>query len=106
MSLSMYQECLLYCATTALDSYPLHLNKIRYIQIVTSVYICGTAFCEPWQSTLLASSLLPSTLLPADFCFCLSQATHRPHPWLIHISPHLSHLNIKGPAQPCNSYHF
>src|SRR5882724_7161871 len=64
-----FRSNLVYCATTALDTYPLHPDKIHYIQMVTSVYICGTTFCEPWQSTLLALSLLPSTLLPANFCF-------------------------------------
>jgi len=58
-------------ATTTLDGYPSHSDKIHYIQMVTSVYICGTTFCDPWQSTLLALSLLPSTyfwptLLPSE----------------------------------------
>ena len=76
----------LYCATTALDRYPSHLDKIHHIQTVTSVYICSTTFYEPRQSGLLSSSLLPSTLLPANICFHLSWATHEPHHWLIHNS--------------------
>src|SRR5882724_11756019 len=31
------------------------------------VYLCSITFGEPWKSTLQDSSLLPSTLLPADF---------------------------------------
>src|SRR5882724_10339096 len=41
-----------------------------------------------------------------QFCFHLSRATCRSHPQLIHSSPHLSCLHIKGVAQPCGSYHF
>src|SRR5882724_11728504 len=35
--------------------------------MATSLYICGIIFGKPWQSTLWASSLLPSTLLLANF---------------------------------------
>ena len=31
----------LYCATTALDGYPWHSDKIHCIQMVTSLHICG-----------------------------------------------------------------
>ena len=41
-----------------------------------------------------------------QFYFRLSWATHGSHPRLIHISPHLSCLHIKGAARPCGSYHF
>src|SRR5882724_13085716 len=66
--INIYND-MVHWATTTLDGYPLHSDKIHYIQMVTSVYICGTTFCEPWQSTLLALSLLPSTLLLANFHF-------------------------------------
>src|SRR5882724_9911167 len=49
---------MLYCATTALDGYPLHLDKIHYIQIVSSFYICGTTFYEPLQ--VITPILVPS----------------------------------------------
>jgi len=72
---------LMYCATTALDGYPLHLDKIHYIQMATSVYKCGTTFYKPWQSTFLSLSLLPSIWLLADICFHLS----RSEPLVSHI---------------------
>src|SRR5882724_1316188 len=58
--INIYND-MVHWATTTLDGYPSHSDKSHYIQKATSVYICGTTFCEPWQSTLLALSLLPST---------------------------------------------
>jgi len=38
---------LVYCATTALDGYPSHLDKIQYIQMATPFYICATTPYKP-----------------------------------------------------------
>src|SRR5882724_1767118 len=62
--------------------------------MLTSPYICGTTFGELWHFMLWASSLLPSTYFQLNL-LCPSRATHGSHPWLIHISPHLSSLCIK-----------
>jgi len=87
----------LYCATTALDGYPSHSDKIHYFQIVTSLYICSTAFYRPCQ-IITPILIIPPTdpLLPANICFCPSQATYKPHHQLIHNS-HLSRLCVKRP---------
>src|SRR5882724_1127115 len=58
---SQYSSWEVYCVTTALDGYPSHSDKIHYIQMVTSVYICGITFYKPCQSSLPSSSLFPST---------------------------------------------
>src|SRR5882724_12378014 len=85
----------LYCATTALDGYPLHLDKIHYIWMMTSFYIYSTAFYKPWQSSL--PSLSPSHssftsgqyLLPSKPSHLWdTSSTHSQH-------SHLSHLHIK-----------
>jgi len=52
----------LYCATTALDGYHSHLDRIHIIWMVTSFYICGTTFYKLWQLSLLSLSHLPSIL--------------------------------------------
>ena len=60
----------LYCSTTALDGYPLHSDKIYYIQMVTSFYICGTTFYNPWYQHLHPCLRLSiHILLLADICF-------------------------------------
>src|SRR5882724_4810835 len=53
----------LHCATTALDGYPSHSDKIYYIWMVTSFYIFSTTFYEPQQSSL------PSSSPPLPFIF-------------------------------------
>jgi len=68
-----------------------------------SIYIASPS-CEPGNQNSWPHHS-PSTLLPADFCFCPIRATHGSHPWLIHISPH-HHVCHQGPAWPCSSYHF
>src|SRR5882724_7506523 len=52
-----------YCATTALDGYPLHSNKNHYIQMVTSLYVCSTALYKSQKSSLPSSSSLPFIFL-------------------------------------------
>jgi len=59
----------LYCATTALDGYPSHSDKIHYIWMVSSVYICSTTFYEPWKSSLLSSSLLDPPYFQPRFAY-------------------------------------
>jgi len=96
---------MLYCATTALDGYPSHLDKIHYIWMVTSFYICSTAFYKPWQSSLPSSSFP----LPFIFYFWLIFASIWAEPPMSHIissftQHYLSCLHIKGllpaPAVP------
>src|SRR5882724_2977127 len=99
-------NCPLYCATIALGGYSSHSGKIHYIQDGDlSLYMW-----HPLRQTLAINTpgfLTPSIYFTSiQFCFHLSQATHSSHPRLIHSSPHLSSLHIKGAARPCSSYHF
>ena len=50
---------LLYCTTTTLDRYPLHLDKIYYTQMVTFLYICGMDFYNPQHHHFHLSSSAP-----------------------------------------------
>src|SRR5882724_1314752 len=85
----------LYCATIALGGYSSHSGKIHYIQD-------GNLCLYMWhhlQQTLanLYSSPRHSfhPLTSSQFCFRPSRVTHRSHPQLIHIGPHISCLHIK-----------
>ena len=72
---------MLYCATTALDGYPLHSDKNNYIWMVTSFYIYSTTFYDLWQSSLPSSSLT----LPIIFYFQLIFASIWAEPPASHI---------------------
>jgi len=70
----------LYCATTALDRYPLHSDKTHYIWLVTFLYICSIAFYKSQQSPLMSSSSLPLV-----FYFQLIFASVRAEPPMGHF---------------------
>src|SRR5882724_8841263 len=56
-------DSVLYCATTALDRYPSHLDKIHYIKMVTSLYICmALPSMNHGKSSLPSSSSFPFIL--------------------------------------------
>src|SRR5882724_2800751 len=96
---------LMYCATIALGGYSSHSGKFHYIQDVD----LGLYMQHYLQRTLEINT--PGLVTPSihftsgQFCFRPSRATCGSHVQLIHSSPHLSHLHIKGVAQSCSSYH-
>ena len=95
-----------YCATTALGGYPYHLDKIHYIWMVTSLYICSTPSTNmPIITPILVTSSI-HLLLPENICFHPSQATCELHHWLIHNTL-IYHICVSNPpARHCSSYHF
>ena len=60
----------LYCAITALDRYPSHLDNIHYIQSATLIYVLLPSMDHAITSILDTPyiRLLP----PADICLCPS----------------------------------
>jgi len=89
----------LYCATTGLDGYPSDLDKIHYILMVTSFYICCTTFYEPWQIITPVLITPPiHLLLLSDICFHPSWATCKPHHQLIRNSLIYHICMSKGPG--------
>jgi len=72
----------LYCAHHSLDRYSLHQARSIIFKMALCLYMWH---CFLWTLAIntSGSSLLPSTLLPADFCFCLSKplaVTSSAHP--------------------------
>src|SRR5882724_997680 len=96
---------MVYCATTALDGYPSHLDKIHYIWMVSSFYISSTTFYEPQQSSLTSSSLALPIIFYLQPIFASVQAKP-PMSYIISLltQDHSAFMGIKGvkhdPAVP------